>query len=141
MSLGIILFGYAASALKPAIPSSKDGHQSGLAARITLADGTARTVRLDGVGCSVAICSRTEIKSKTEARSLLTTWLDTISAITSTAPNRATLTMKDSSERAISLLADFRVLYVTNASGGSEKIDLANTKSVEFVPASHLFTH
>lgn len=141
MTLAVVLFGYSASALKPAAPSSKDGHQSGLAATITMPNGTARTVRLEGVGCSVAICSRTEIKGKTEARSFLGTWLDAISAIKPTTPNRATLTMKDGSERAISLVTDFRVLYVTNASGGSEKIDLASTKSVEFVPASHLFTH
>ena len=141
MSLGVVLFASATSLLKPAAPSSKDGHHSGLAATITMADGTARTVRLEGVGCSVAICSRTEIKGKTEAHSLLRTWLDAICGIKQMTPNRATLTMKDGSERAISLLTGFRVLYVTNASGGSEKIDLANTKSVEFVPASRLFTH
>ena len=137
MSLAIMLFSYAASTLKPAAPRSNNGHQMGLAATITMPNGTARTVRLEGVGCSVAICSRTEIEGKTEARSLLRAWLDAISAIEPTIPNRATLTMKDGSERAISPVTDFRVLYVTNASGGSEKIDLSNTKSVEFVPASH----
>lgn len=137
MSLAVILFGPAASTLKPAAPSSNDGHQSALAAKITMPDGTLRMVRLEGVGCSASICSRTEIKGKTEARPLLRTWLDAISSIKVTSPDSAILVMKNGSERTISLVNAFRVLYVTNAPGGSEKIDLADVRSVEFVPASH----
>ena len=137
MSLAVILFGSAASKLKPAEPSSNDGHQSGLAARITMPDGTLRMVRLEGIGCSVSICSRTEIKGKTDAHSLLSTWLDAISSIKVTTPNRAILAMKDGSQRMISLVTDFRVLYVRNGWVSSEKVDLADIRSVEFLPASH----
>ena len=37
-----------------------------LRARVTLADGTARTVMLEGVGCSEVLCSRVAVRTRAE---------------------------------------------------------------------------
>ena len=74
-------------------------------------------------------------RSTTEAHSLSRTWLDAICTIKATAPDRATLARRDGSQRMISLVNAFRVLFLTNSSGGTEKIDLADIGSVKFVPA------
>ncbi len=98
---------------------------SGLPARIMLASGETRTVKLEGVGCSVSICSRT---------AFATTRLDTIAAIKETTGDDALLVLRNGSERRISLLNDFRVLYFTSSSEAAEKLDLAKLKSIEFLP-------
>jgi hypothetical protein len=52
-------------------------HASQLEARTTLRDGTTRTVRLQGVGCSQSICSRTAIRGR-DAHELVREWLDSL---------------------------------------------------------------
>jgi hypothetical protein len=108
-------------------------HVSDLIARITMADGSSRTARLEGVGCSQSICSRTAIKGKAGAESLVRTWLDSIAAIRDTTANDALFVLKDGTERRLSLVADFRVLYVASRFSGTEKLDLAKVRSVEFL--------
>jgi hypothetical protein len=54
----------------------RQGHLSGLTARITMADGTSRIAKLEGMGCSASICSRTAVKSKAESESIVKIWLD-----------------------------------------------------------------
>ena len=110
----------------------RQGHLSGLTARITMADGTSRMARLEGVGCSASICSRTVIKSKAENESLVKTWLDSIAAIRDTTATDALFVLKDGTARRLSLVTDFRVLYLASRLGGTEKLDLARIKSVEF---------
>jgi hypothetical protein len=110
----------------------EQGHLSGLMAKITLPGGATRTVRLEGVGCAASICSRTTIKGRTGHDALQSTWLDSIAAIKGTTEADALLVMKDGTERRLSLVTDFRVLYVRNGSGAAEKLDLAAVKSVEF---------
>jgi hypothetical protein len=45
--------------------------------------------------------------------------------------------MKDGTSKRMSLLTDFRVLYLANRFGGPERLDVGAVKSVEFVtPAS-----
>ena len=100
-------------------------------AKLTMSDGTNRTVRLDGVGCSVSICSRVLIKAKTANGSLVTIPLDTLFAIRDTTENSALFVLKNGSERRLSLLQDFRVLYIPNRTTGTERIDLAKIKSLE----------
>jgi len=112
----------------------RDGHVSGLNARITLPDGRTRAVKLEGVGCSASMCSRTAMRATAELNSTARIWLDRISAIKDTTDHDALLVMQDGSQRRISLLTDFRVLYFTNASGTLEKLDLAKMKSIEFPP-------
>ena len=121
-------------ALRGAGEPSEDrqSHLSGLTARITMADGTSRMARLEGVGCSASICSRIAIKGKAENESLVKTWLDSIAAIRDTTPKDALFVLKDGTARRLSLVTDFRVLYLANRLGGTEKLDLARVKSVEF---------
>lgn len=109
------------------------GHASGLTAKITLPDGTSRTARLQGVGCPVAICSRVVIKGKAKGDSLVRTWLDTIAAIKDTTADDALFVKKDGTVERLSLVKDFRVLYVADRVGGTEKLDLAKVKSIEFL--------
>jgi hypothetical protein len=109
------------------------GHTSGLAAKITLRDGAVRNIRLQGVGCPWAICSRTAIHAQDGTGSEVRTWLDNLVAIRDTTERDALFVMRDRTSRRMSLLTDFRVLYLANRLGGSEKLDLAKVQSVEFL--------
>jgi len=111
------------------------GHLSGLTARITLPDGTIRMAKVEGLGCSAAICSRVVIKGKADDDSLVTIWLDSIAAIRNTTERDAWIVMKNGAGRRVSLVTDFRVLYLANRSAIPEKLDLGKIKSLEF-PAS-----
>ena len=117
-----------------AMPGATEGHISGLTAKITMADGTNRTARFEGVGCSASICSRTVIKAEGEDKSPVSTWLDSLSAITDTTANDALFISKDGTRRRLTLLKDFRVIYIVNRTAGTDKVDLAKVKSIEFLP-------
>ena len=108
-------------------------HSSGLMAKITLPDGTSRTARLEGVGCPVSMCSRVAIKGKAKGDSPVRAWLDTIAAIKDTTADDALFVRKDGTEQRLSLMQDFRVLYLANRNGGTEKLDLTKVKSLEFL--------
>ena len=112
---------------------TEQGHSSGLTARIVMADGTNRTARLEGVGCTVSICSRVAIEGKSENKSPVRSWLDAIAEIRDTTANDALFVMKDGTARRLSLMKDFRVLYLATRISGTEKLDLAKVKSVEFL--------
>ena len=105
----------------------------GLTARITLPDGATRMVQLEGVGCSSAMCSRTLLKAKTTRDVLAPTRLDAIASIKETTVDDALFVLKDGTRQRMSLVTDFRVLYVANPSGVSEKLDLSKVKSLEFL--------
>lgn len=107
------------------------GHLSGLTARLTLRDGTVQTVKLQGVGCPQAICSRTAIHAKT-GEGDVRAWLDGLAAIRDITARDALFVMKDGTSRRMSLLHDFRVLYLARQLEGSEKVDLAKLESAEF---------
>jgi hypothetical protein len=133
--LAIAVFTSGASGPSPAInvdEVSSSHHLSGLI-RITMRDGATRTVKLEGVGCTQSICSRTAIKAKSESDSLVSTWLDGLKAIQDTTSRDALFVMKDGTSKRMSLLTDFRVLYLANRLGGAERLDLAAVQSVEFV--------
>ena len=104
----------------------------GFMAKITLLNGSTQTMKLEGVGCNSSICSRTVLKSKT-GDSGVTTRLDNIAAIRDVTGSDALFILRDGKERRMSLLTDFRVLYLTNNKGASEKVDLARVKNVEFL--------
>ena len=63
-------------------------------------------------------------------------WLDSIAAIKDTTESNALLVMKNGAEERMSLVTDFRVLYLANQSRSSEKLDLAKIKSLEFLPST-----
>lgn len=111
---------------------ASEGHRSGLTVRIVMADGTRRTARLDGVGCSASICSRTAIEGKSGNEAPVKAWLDSLAAIREASSSEALFVMKNGTERRLSLLQDFRVLYLINESNAREKLDLARVKSIEF---------
>jgi hypothetical protein len=111
------------------LPQVEEGHVSGLTAKITMSNGVARTVKIEGIGCTASLCSRTAIRGKVEYGSILKTWFDTIGAIKETTASDALFVMRDGTQRRMSLLSDFRVLYLAP----SEKLDLAKVKSIEFV--------
>lgn len=115
------------------LPSQAEGHRSGMMARVVAADGTSRTVRLEGVGCTESICSRVFIRSKGESGATLRTWFDSIVSIKDATANDALFVMRDGSERRLSYVPDFRVLYVSNPNGRAEKFDLAKIRSLEFL--------
>jgi methionine-S-sulfoxide reductase len=112
---------------------SRSGHSSGLMAKITLPDGTSRTARLEGVGCPVSMCSRVAIKGIAKGDSLVRAWLDTIAAIKDTTADDALFVKKDGTEQRLSLVNDFRVLYLANRNGGTDKLELTKVKSLEFL--------
>jgi hypothetical protein len=72
------------------------------------------------------------IKGRTERGSLVEMRLDTVAAIRSTAAGQTLFVLKDGREERLSLVSDFRVLYVAKPHG-TEKIDLAKVTSVEFL--------
>jgi hypothetical protein len=115
------------------LPSHVEGHRSGLTARVTAADGTSRTIKLEGVGCTESMCSRVFIRSKSETEAPLRTWLDSVASVKDTSENDALFVMRDGTERRLSFVPDFRVLYVSNPSGRAEKLDLAKIRSLEFL--------
>jgi hypothetical protein len=115
------------------LPFQAEGHRSGLTARVTAADGTSRTIKLEGVGCTESMCSRVFIRSKSESGAPLQTWLDSVASIKNASENDALFAMRDGTERRLSFVPDFRVLYVSNPNGRTEKLDLAKIRSLEFL--------
>ena len=116
-------------------PSSeaKSG-SSPLVARMTLANGDARTVTLEGVGCSEAMCSRVVVRTRSEGDSGVTrTWLDTIAAIRDITPDAAVFVLKDGTARRLSVVHENQFLYFESQNGAEGKISLAGIKRVEFL--------
>ena len=114
------------------LPAKVDGHGSNLMAKITLPGGASRRVTLQGVGCPVGMCSRVAIKGDTAGHAEEDVWLDTIAAIRNTTERNALFVMRDGSQRRLSLLHDFRVLYFVDGSGRAGKVDLAKVEALEF---------
>jgi hypothetical protein len=124
-------------------PTSFDGHASNLTAKITMPDGYSRTVIVQGVGCNISMCSRVAVRSKDEPSARLaalgihkeiSTWLDSLAAITDITSNAALFVFKDGSARRLSIIDGNRFFYFANQYIGSEKIDVAKVRSVEFLP-------
>jgi len=121
-----------------AMQENRQGHLSGLTARITLADGTIRTATIKGLGCSAAICSRVAVKGKADGDdSLVSFWLDGMAAIRETTGQDVLIVMKSGAARRVSLVKDFRVIYLANGILSAEKLDLGEIKSLEFLPATN----
>jgi hypothetical protein len=110
-------------------------HAAQFEARISLRDGTVRTARLQGVGCSQSICSRSVIKGEDGAHKPVVSPFDSLAMIKDTTPDTALFVSKDGTEHRLSLVKDFRVLYLKTRFGGTEKLDLKSVASVEFVRA------
>jgi hypothetical protein len=73
------------------------------------------------------------MKGKSEKGSLVTTPFDTIVAIRDISKDHALFVLRNGTQQRLSLVPDFRVLYIPNRDGSStEKIDLATIQSIEF---------
>lgn len=107
-------------------------HLPGSVARITMRNGATRTVALEGVGCPQGICSRTAIRAKSKD-SVVQTWFDGLAQIKDITPTGALFVLKDGTSLRLSLIYDFRVLYLANRLGGTDKLDLAAVKTVDFI--------
>ena len=117
-------------------PQSPERHASGLTARIALPDGTYRTVTLDGFGCTAAICSRVFVEGRSDDGSVAKIWIDGLSAIRDIAPNSAVFVMKDGTRQRLSLITDFRVLYLQEGSAKLQKLDLSKIQSLQMVESA-----
>jgi hypothetical protein len=133
MILTLIALVVASGALRT-VPSEAQAGRSSIVARMTLVDGSSRTVAFDGVGCSEAMCSRVAIRGKAGGDSRVTrTWFDTIATIKDITSEDALFVLKNGTARRLSVVHDNRFLYVADPNGVGEKIDLAGVKSVEFL--------
>lgn len=118
------------------VTGRKDARSAPLVATIRLANGSSRTVSLEGVGCSETLCSRVAVRSRIDGDAhVQRTRLDSLAAIRDITKDGARFVFKDGTERRHSVVADNRVLYVVNQHGGETRIDLARIASVEFVEA------
>jgi len=115
------------------LPSKVEGHRSGMMARVVSVDGTTRTVRLEGWGCTESMCSRVFIRSKSENGVPQRTWFDSIASIKDATAADALFVMKDGMDLHQPFVPDYRVLYVSNRIGLTEKLDLAKIRSIEFL--------
>jgi hypothetical protein len=113
---------------------SSSSHLAGLTAKITLLNGSTRIIRLDGIGCSVSICSRVFITGKDQHNSVTRIWFDTLSAIKDITENRAVFILSDGTAHQLSLLPDFRVIYLASQNGRPERIDFSKIKSLDVLP-------
>jgi len=130
--IGVLcVVGAGAASIAPRGLSNLEGHRSSLKATLTMADGTVRTVTLEGVGCPQGMCSR--VKAREQANSI---WLDGLASVRGIShtpgPIAATFNLKDGTKRQGSIIAVNRVLYVQRPLGFTEKIDLGSVSKIDF---------
>jgi len=116
----------------PAV-DNHEGHRSSLQARVTMADGAARAITLQGVGCTESICSRVRAMDL-KADSV---WLDGLASIREISheadgPVRVVFTFKNGTERQASIRPGNRVLYIDGRFGRTEKLDLGRVTKIDF---------
>jgi hypothetical protein len=112
-------------------------HLSGLISNVTFKDGATQIVRINGVGCTESLCSTVLMKAKTETNTVVEIWFDSIAAIRDIRQNDAVFVAKDGSQRRLTFISDFRVLYISSSGRANAKIDLAKIKSLEMTSGGH----
>jgi hypothetical protein len=123
--------GAGAASIVPRNLTNLEGHQSSLKAKLTLSDGSVRSVTLEGVGCPLGMCSR--VKAREQANSIWLDGLASIREISKTAgPLTATFKFRNGTERQASIIAVNRVLYVQDHFGHIEKLDLGSLSKIDF---------
>ena len=130
-----VFLGFIAIASSPRMsPGEARAGSARLVAKMMLLNGGSRTIAIEGVGCSEAICSRVAVRSRADDHSPVTrTWLDTIAAIQDITPKDALFVLKDGTARRLSVVHDNRFLYFADQRGAERKIDMADIKSIEFL--------
>jgi hypothetical protein len=114
-------------------PHNDPRHRSSLRARVTMVDGSTRSITLHGVGCAENICSR--VRAKDTASDDV--WLDGLASVRNishkiTGPVTADFTFKDGIERHVSIVEPNRVLYIEGRFGLTHKLDLGRLTRIEF---------
>jgi hypothetical protein len=114
-------------------PHDDPAHKSFLRAKITMADGSGRTVTVQGVGCPATMCSRVRARD-VHAEDV---WLDGIASVSEISrapegPVTARCKFKDGTERQTAIVATNRVLYIEGRFGRTERVDLASLTEIEF---------
>ena len=135
--LAVALIAPAGFSIGAAGSGNDAGHTSRFEAKVSFRDGTVRRARLQGAGCSQSICSRSVIKGEDSSHTLVSSPFDSLAEIKDTTADSALFISRNGTERRLSLVKDFRVLYVQTESGGTEKLDLNSVASVEFAPVRH----
>jgi hypothetical protein len=131
-AIGVVcLVGGAGVASIPEVDN--EGHRSSLRATVTMADGTARTVTLRGVGCPSSMCSRVRARDMKADN----VWLDGLASVREIShdadgPVKATFKFRNGAERQASIVAMNRVLYVAGRFGLAEKLDLGSVSKIDF---------
>ena len=132
IAAAVLAGGTAFGAVRNVAPDDLQGHRSSLRATVTLVDGGARTVTLEGVGCTVAMCSRVRVVDT----NVETVWLDGLSSVHDISREAdgvtAVFSFRDGSERRASIRAGNRVLYLARHFGLTEQLDLAGVTRIEF---------
>ena len=138
MALLVFLCGTGvASSLTPWLPlppvDGSIGHRSSLRAMLTMSDGSARTVTLQGVGCTANICSRVRALD-VNSESVWLDGIDSVHAISSKADGAVTaiLRFRNGTERQVSIIQAHRILYVGERFGRVEKLDLTRVARIDF---------
>ena len=113
--------------------AAEPGSDTGQNVKLTFHDGTVRTATLQGVGCPMTICSRIAVQGATDDHTILRQGFHDLAAIRDITRHDALFVEKNGDSRRLTLLYDFRVLYLGDEPG---KVDLATVKSVEFTGAA-----
>ena len=98
-----------------------------------MADGSARAVTVQGVGCTESICSRVRLLDlKGDS-----VWLDGLASIREISheadgPVRGVFTFKNGMEREASIRPWNRVLYIDGRLGRTEQLDLGSVTEIDF---------
>ena len=114
-------------------PHDDSAHRSELPIVLTLRDGSQQTLTLRGVGCTEAMCSRVRAQDD-RADSI---WLDGLASVrqiagTASGPLHVVLGFKDGTERAASISATNRLLYLTDSGGHNRTVDLGSLAQLDF---------
>jgi len=114
-------------------PDKLEGHRSSLQAIATLTDGTVRRIKLQGVGCSVSMCSRVAMENVQFERM----WLDGLTSMREIADSGAgpvgvTVRFKNGADRRESIASGNRVLYIDGSFGATEKLDIGKVSRIDF---------
>jgi hypothetical protein len=104
--------------------------------RVTLRDGTVRTAKLKGVGCPIAVCSRVAFKGVQQDHSIVPQDFEKLGVIRDITTHAASFIARDGSKKRLTLLYDFRILYLEGSPGEERRIDLGEVESVEFSGAA-----
>ncbi|HEY6346363.1 MAG TPA: hypothetical protein VIY49_33150 [Bryobacteraceae bacterium] len=141
IAIGVLVGGAATFSAARPVDAGLD-HSSNLRAKITVPDGSSRSVTVQGVGCNVSLCSRVAVRSTEPSARLaalglhrdISTWLDSLAAIKDITKSDALFVFKDGSTRRLSIVDGNRFFYFANAHFGSGKIDVMKVRSIEFLP-------